>query len=168
MNNLQADRVMKAIVDGVADYAKISRRSGVEPAELVAHDAVIDRAIQLMRGFYKYGHENMKPAGLPPPPNPYLNKEKGIEEQSPEYFAFEAVQRNNMDREKCIFTCRQLGVDASVAETAIENVSMPWRDANGWRTYVREEEGGRHVLQDKPPVKLKRHLDQILSSLVAD
>ncbi len=165
MNTLQADRIVKAIVDGEDDYAKIAARAGVEPAELVEHAAVVDRAVQLMRGFYKYADENMKPAGLPPPPNPYLDMSKGIEDQSPEYFAFEAVQRNNMSPEKCIFTCGQLGVDAETAETAIDNVCMPWRAANGWKTYAREEDG-KFVLMDKPPVKLKRHLERFLEQLV--
>lgn len=165
MNTLQADRVVKAIVDGVDEYAEIAAHSGVEPTELVQHAEVVDRAIQLMRGFYKYGHENMKPAGLPPPKNPYFNAVKGIDEQPPEYYAFEAVQRNNIDRERSIWTCGQLGLDAAVAETAIDNVCMPWRDANGWRSYARVEQDGCFVLQDKPPVKLKRHLERILEKL---
>ena len=165
MEQLQAERVVKAVVDGVADYAEIAKRSGVDPIELVEHEAVIDRAIQLMRGFYKYGHENMRPAGLPPPKNPYFSADKAIDGQSPEYFAYEAVQRGNATRERCLWTCGQFGMDARAAETAIDNVIMPWRKANGWRTYVREEQNGRYVLQDKPPVKLKRHLDRILEQL---
>ncbi len=167
MNTLQAERTVKAIVDGIDDYAEIAAQAGVEPPELVKYDEVVDRAISLMRGFYKYGHENMKPAGLPPPKNPYFDKDKGIDAQAPEYFAHEAVQRNNMDRERCIFTCGQFGLDAVAAETAIDNVIMPWREANGWRTYVRVESEGRYVLQDKPPVKLKRHLERLLEQLAA-
>jgi hypothetical protein len=166
MNELQAERIMKAIVDGVEEYAEIAARAGAEPADLVEQAEVLDRAIQLMRGFYKYGHENMKPAGLPPPKNPYFDGGKGLEEQGAEYFAYEAVQRNNMDRARCIWTCGQLGLDADAAETAIDNVCMPWRAANGWRTYVREV-AGRYVLQDKPPVKLKRHLERFLEALSA-
>jgi hypothetical protein len=166
MNTLQADQVVKAIVDGVDEYLKIAERSGVDPVELTEHSETIDRGIQLLRGFYKYGHENMKPAGLPPPPNPYLDKGKAMDEQSSEYFAFEAVQRNGMDRDRCIFTCGQLGVDAETAETAIDNVSMPWREANGWRTYAQLDPAGKYVLMDKPPVKLKRHLDKLLAALV--
>lgn len=166
MNTLQADRVVKAIVDGVEEYIEIADRSGVEPTELVEHSEVVDRAIQLMRGFYKYGHENMKPAGLPPPKNPYFTAEKGIDAQSPEYYAYEAVQRGNIDRERSIWTCGQLGLKSNAAEIAIDNVSMPWREANGWRTYVRVEAGGQFVLQDKPPVKLKRHLERLLAQLV--
>lgn len=164
MNALQADRVIKAIVDGEASYDALAERLGIATPQLVEHAEILDRAIQLMSGFYKYGHENMKPAGLPPPPNPYLARERAIDEQVPEYFAFEAVQRNNMDREKCAWTCGQLGLDADAAETAIDNVCMPWRAANGWRTYVREQEG-KYILQDKPPVKLKRHLERFLEQL---
>lgn len=164
MDRLQADRIVKAVVDGVDAYAQIAARAAVEPAELVQQADVIDRAIQLMRGFYKYGHENMQPAGLPPPPNPYLDRAKNMEEQSPEYFAFEAVQRGSMDRERCRWTCRQLGVAEAAADTAIDNVCMPWRAANGWRSYVRELEG-RYVLQDKPPVKLRRHIERFLEQL---
>lgn len=156
--------MLKALVDGESDYRVLAERSGVEPSGLVAHSEVIDRAVQLMRGFYKYGHENMKPAGLPPPPNPYLDKQKGIDGQAPEYYAFEAVQRNGMDRERSIWTCGQLGLDAEVAEAAVDNVCMPWREANGWKTYAREE-GGKFVLMDKPPVKLKRHLDRMMTEL---
>ncbi|VGO14791.1 hypothetical protein PDESU_03360 [Pontiella desulfatans] len=166
MNTLQADRVVKAIVDGEDEYATIAELSGVEPQELVAQSETIDRAIQLMRGFYKYGHENMKPAGLPPPRNPYFDMEKGIDEQCPEYFAFEAVQRNGMDRERCIWTCGQFGLDSATAETALDNVIIPWRGANGWKTYARRNASGHLVLQDKPPVKLKRHLEKLIQSLV--
>lgn len=165
MDTLLADRVVKAIVDGVEEYKEIAIRSGIEPTELVEHAEVVDRAIQLMRGFYKYGHENMKPAGLPPPKNPYFDANSGIDEQLPEYYAYEAVQRGNIDRERSIWTCGQLGLTPDAAETAIDNVSMPWRETNGWRTYVRVEDGGRFVLQDKPPVKLKRHLERLLGQL---
>ena len=166
MDMLQADRTMKAIVDGEADYARIAARARVEPAELVGYAEALDAAIQLMRGFYKYGHENMKPAGMPPPRNPYFDSEKQIDAQSPEYYAYEAVQRGNVDYDRCLLVCGQLGLTPTAAETAIDNVSMPWREANGWRTYVRVEEKGRHVLQDKPPVKLKRHLGRLLEKFV--
>ncbi len=166
MNTLQADQVVKAIVDGVDEYSKIAARSGVDPIELTEHAETIDRGIQLLRGFYKYGHENMKPAGLPPPPNPYLDKGKPMDGQSPEYFAFEAVQRNGMDRARCIFTCGQLGLDPETAATAIDNVSIPWRQANGWRSYAQLGADGKYVLMDKPPAKLKRHLDKLLAALV--
>ncbi len=165
MNTLQADRTVKAIVDGIDDYTEIAAQAEIDPAELMKHDEVVDRAIQLMRGFYKYGLENMKPAGLPPPKNPYFDKQKGIAEQQPEYYAYEAVQRGNIDREGCLLTCGQLGLDSDTAETTIDNVIMPWRAVNGWRTYVRVEAGGRFVLQDKPPVKLKRHLERLLQAL---
>lgn len=168
MNKLQADRVVKAIVDGVCDYAEIASRAGIDPIELVEQENVIDRAIQLMKGFYKYGHENMKPAGLPPPRNPYFSSDLGIEEQSPEYFAYEAVQRGNANRDRSLWTCGQFGLDPTAAETAVDNVLMPWREKNGWRTYVREEADGRYVLQDKPPVKLKRHLEQVLKSFLSE
>lgn len=165
MEKIQAERVMKAIVDGVDDYTEIAKRADIDPVELVEHAEVLDRAIQLMRGFYKYGHENMKPAGLPPPKNPYFSSEKGIEEQSPEYFAYEAVQRGNITHDRAIWTCGQLGLATDKAEAAIDNVCMPWREANGWRTYARLADNGCYVLQDKPPVKLKRHLEQVFKNL---
>lgn len=158
--------MVKAIVDGVSDYAIIAGLADVDPLELVECEEVLDRAISLMRGFYKYGHENMKPAGMPPPKNPYFDADKGIDQQAPEYYAYEAVQRGNVDRERCLWICGQFGMERNAAETAIDNVIMPWREANGWHTYVRMEPGGRYVLQDKPPAKLKRHLDLILQSLV--
>lgn len=166
MTQIEADRIIKAVVDGVESYSEIATRAGIDPVELPKHSEVLDRAIQLMRGFYKYAHENMQPAGLPPPPNPYLDKEKGISEQVPEYYAFEAVQRNNMTQEKCIWTCGQLGLDATVAETALDNVAMPWRPSNGWKTYAQVNADGHYVLMDKPPVKLKRHIERFLSDLV--
>jgi hypothetical protein len=166
MNRLQADRVLKAIVDGIDDYTEIAKLADVDPVELVQHDEVLDRAIQLMRGFYKYGHENMKPAGMPPPKNPYFDEGKAIDTQSAEYFAYEAVQRGNVDRDRCLWICGQFGLNSRAAETAIDNVIMPWRDANGWRTYVRSEQGGRYVLQDKPPVKLMHHLTRALKILI--
>jgi len=167
MEKIIAERVLKAIVDGVTDYSEIAGRSGVDPIELVKREDTIDRAIQLMKGFYKYGHENMKPAGLPPPRNPYFSSDKSIEEQSPEYFAYEAVQRGNANRERSLWTCGQFGLEPEAAVKAIDNVIMPWRDANGWRTYVREEVDGHYVLQDKSPVKLKRHIDRMMQSLCA-
>ncbi|VGO20775.1 hypothetical protein SCARR_02842 [Pontiella sulfatireligans] len=157
---------MKAVVDGVDDYAAIAQQAQIDPTELVKHDEVVDRAISLMCGFYKYADENMKPAGLPPPKNPYLDAGKAIDEQCPEYFAFEAVQRNGMDRERSIWTCGQLGLEADAAETAVDNVCIPWRSSNGWKTYVREE-GGKYVLQNHPPVKLKRHIERFLKQLTA-
>jgi hypothetical protein len=166
VNVLEADRVIKAIVDGVADYAEIARQANIDPIDLVEHSEVLDRAIQLMRGFYKYGHENMKPAGLPPPKNPYFDADKDIDSQFPEYFAYEAVQRGNINRDRCIWTCGQFGLNKEEAETAIDNVIMPWREANGWRTYVCLDADGRYVLQDKPPVKLKRHLTLVRRSLL--
>lgn len=166
MKPLQADRIVKAIVDGVQDYLILAERAGIEPQELPPFSETLDRAIQLMRGFYKYGHENMKPVGLPPPPNAYLDKTKGIEGQCPEYYAFEAVQRNNMTPEKCIWTCGQLGLHEDAAITALDNVSMPWRASNGWKTYAQLNAEGQYVLMDKPPVKLKRHLERILQELV--
>ncbi|MCF7848502.1 MAG: hypothetical protein K9M45_06600 [Kiritimatiellales bacterium] len=165
METLQADRIVKAIVDGINEYAEIAKRAGIDPVELVKHDEVLDRAISLMSGFYKFGHENMKPAGMPPPKNPYFRAEQGIDAQLPEYYAFEAVQRGNIDRARCIWTCSQLGLSTEAAETAIDNVCMPWREANGWRTYVRIDEKSRFVLQDKPPVKPKRHLDRLFGQL---
>ncbi|MDF7806268.1 hypothetical protein P4E94_02390 [Pontiellaceae bacterium B12219] len=166
MNTLQADRVVKAIVDGVQDYRIIAERGGVEPQELPAFSDTLDRAIQLMRGFYKYAHENMQPIGLPPPPNPYLDTERGIEHQLPEYYAFEAVQRNGMTVERAIWTCGQLGLDADAAETALDTVSMPWRASNGWKTYAQLSSEGTFVLMDKPPVKLKRHIERVLIELI--
>jgi hypothetical protein len=165
MDRLQAERIVKAIVDGMENYAQIADRAGVDPVSLVEHTIIIDRAMQLMHGFYKYAQENMKPAGLPPPKNPYFNAEKNIGAQVPEYYAYEAVQRGNMDRDRCVWTCGQLGLDGEAAETAIDNVTMPWRRANGWRTYVRVEPNGRFVLMDRPPVKLKRHIERMLEQL---
>ena len=157
--------MLKAILDGVDDYTTIAALSGIEPTELVEHEETLDRAIQLMRGFYKWGHENMKPAGLPPPPNPYLNKELPIDEQGDEYFAFEAIQRNAPDMEKAIFTCGQLGLVREAAENAIENIIIPWREVNGWKTYAQRQEDGRLQLMDKPPVKIHRHIHRFLEQL---
>ena len=98
MNALQADRIVKAIVDGVESYSKIATLAGVDPVELVEHAEVIDRGIQLVRGYRKYADEGMQPAGLPPPKNPYFDKGKAIDAQCPEYYAYEAVQRGNTDR----------------------------------------------------------------------
>ncbi|MDZ8117764.1 hypothetical protein [Pontiella agarivorans] len=166
MKSVQADRVLKAVMDGVTDYEVIAQRAGMEPDLLVEKSEVIDRAIQLMRGFYRYAHENMKPAGLPPPRNPYLNPKKVMDEQASEYFAFECVQRIGMTQEKCIWTCGQLGLGEECAGLALENVTMPWRTSNGWKSYARMNAEGVFVLMDKPPVKLKRHVERMLSELV--
>ena len=164
MKKIEADLLLKAIVDGEEEYRVLAERSGVELSVLTGHTEVIDRAIQLMRGFYKYGHENMKPVGLPPPKNPYYTAGKDIDEQLPEYYAFEAVMRGSTTRSQCVMVCGKFGVDAADAEAALDNVIIPWREINGWRSYAQEKRG-RYVLQDKPPVKLKRLLDRILADL---
>jgi hypothetical protein len=157
---------MKAVVDGVEEYAQLAQRAGVDPVELAAQSEMLDRAIQLMRGFYKYGHENMKPAGLPAPRNPYFDADAPIDVQPPEYYAYEAVQRGGVNRERCLWICGQFGLVPDAAEKALDNVIMPWREVNNWRTYARESADGFYVLQDKPPVKLKRHLDRFLQQLI--
>ena len=166
MDALQADRLIKAIVDGGADYTQLAIAAELDPVELVRYAEVVDRAIGLMAGFYKYGHENMAPAGMPPPKNPYFNQAEPMESQPHEYYAYEAVSRGGVDRARCIWICEQFGVDATSAEEAIDTVCMPWRSRNGWKTYVRTESGGRFVLQNKPPVKLKRHLERLREALV--
>jgi hypothetical protein len=166
MNSMQADRVMKAVVDGVEEYVQLSQRSGAEPVDLAAQSETLDRAIQLMRGFYTYGHENMKPAGIPAPRNPYFDADASVDTQPPEYYAYEAVQRGGVNRARCLSICGQFGLAPETAEQALDNVIMPWREANNWRTYVRENEDGIYVLQDKPPVKLKRLLERFLQQLV--
>jgi hypothetical protein len=166
MNALQADRLIKAIVDGGADYAQLAKAAELDPVELVRYAEVVDRAIGLMDGFYKYGHENMAPAGMPPPKNPYFNLDQSMESQPPEYYAYEAVSRGGVDRARCIWICEQFGLDAATAEDAIDHVCMPWRPRNGWKTYVRAEPNGRYILQNKPPVKLKRHLERLRDALV--
>ncbi|MBN2704531.1 MAG: hypothetical protein JXR23_10000 [Pontiellaceae bacterium] len=158
--------MMKAVVDGVEEYAQLAQCSGADPVELAAQSETLDRAIQLMRGFHKYGHENMKPAGIPAPKNPYLKPDTPIDAQPPEYYAYEAVQRGGVNRARCLSICEQFGLAPETAEQALDNVIMPWREANHWRTYVRENADGMYVLQDKPPVKLKRHLDRFLQQLV--
>lgn len=165
MKKLQADRVVKAILDQVDVYEEIAELAGVDPEALVEHTEVLDRAIQLVKGFYKYGHENMKPTSLPPPPNPYLDRQKDMEDQSAEYFAFEAIQRNGPKMEGAVETCSKLGLEAEVAEKAIENICIPWREENGWRSYASRASNGRFILMDKTPVKIKRHLDRVLEQL---
>ena len=90
-----------------------------------------------------------------------LNREAGTEEQPPEYFAFEAVQRNHMTRTKCLFVCTQLGLDEEAAQTAIDNVCIPWRTGNGWRSYVQLDADGIYTLMNKAPVKIKLPLARL-------
>lgn len=162
MNNLQIDRLVKAIVDGEDAFVILAERAEIEPAELVKFQPEVDRAISLMSGFYRFADEEMAPAGLPPPKNQYYNIDLPLGEQVPEYYAFEAVQRGSIDRERCVWTVGQFGLDEATAETAIDNVIMPWREANGWRTYAREHADGKYVLQNRPPVKIKRHLERLM------
>jgi hypothetical protein len=165
MDRVRIDRVVKAIVDGVDSLPAIAARAEVDPAELGRFAAEVERAVSLLRGFYRFGHENMQPAGMPPPKNPYIQNGEAMELQPPEYYAYEAVSRGHVDRDRCLWICGQFGVEPGVAGTAIDNVCMPWRAANGWRTYVRERPDGHYELQDKPPVKLKRHLGRLLETL---
>ena len=167
MNELQLDFLIKALVDGVVDTKVLATRSGIDAAELTPLEAELERGIALIQGLRKFACENMKPAGLPPPPNIYLNREATIDAQSPEYYAFEAVQRGNMKPEKCLFTCVQLGLDPAAAKTAIDNVCMPWREANGWRSYVQLDANERFILMDKAPVKIKKPLENLRRRLAA-
>ena len=41
MDTLQADRIVKAIVDGIEEYREIAARAGVDPLVLVDYDEVI-------------------------------------------------------------------------------------------------------------------------------
>ena len=165
MNNLQIDRLVKALVDGVDSFAVLAERAELEPSELVKFQVEVERGISLVSGFYRFADEEMKPAGLPPPKNPYYNADVELGNQAPEYYAFEAVQRGSINRERCVWTVGQFGVDEAAAETAIDNVIMPWREANAWRSYAQELEGGKYVLQNRPPVKLKRHLERLMQTL---
>ncbi|QHI69196.1 hypothetical protein [Tichowtungia aerotolerans] len=158
MNENQLDLLIKALVDGTTESEALARRAGVEPAALVPLQGEIDRAVSFVSGYFRFASEEMKPAGLPPPPNPYLNKTVPMDEQSPECYAFEAVQRENMTLAKCLFVCTQLGLSEEAAKTAIDNVSIPWREANGWRSYVKQDASGCFILMDKTPVKLKQPL----------
>lgn len=162
---MQAEQVVKAVLDGEAAYDRIAARAGVEPVELVQFDEVVDRAIQLVRGFNKYGREDMHPVGLPPPSNPYHDVACSIDAQPAEYYAFEAVQRRGMTPERAVWTCGQFGVEAAEAVVAIDNVAMPWREANGWRSYAQMTPAGTFVLYDRPPAKLRRHLERLLGQL---
>ena len=161
MNAQQLDLLIKALLDGVDDSAELAARAGVTAADLEPLQGELERGISLIRGFRQFASENVKPAGLPPPPNLYLNREADMSEQSAEYYAFEAVQRGNTNLEKCIFTCTQLGLDEETARAAIETVSIPWRDANGWRSYAQQETGGTLILMDKTPVKIKLPLQRL-------
>ena len=165
MNQVQTDRIVKAIVDGEDALPEIAKRATIKEEELKCFVLEIERAISLMSGFYKFGHENMQPAGMPPPKNPYFKKGAPMESQPPEYYAYEAVSRDHVDRDRCRWICEQFGVGPDEAEIAIDNVCMPWRSANGWQTYVQEKKGGHYVLQNKPPVKLQRHIGRLLEAL---
>jgi hypothetical protein len=158
MNENQLDDLIKALVDGITETDELAVRANTEPEQLAPLQGEIERAISLVDGFFRFAGENMKPVGLPPPPNPYRNRDLPLDEQPPEYFAFEAVTRGTTTLEKCLFTCRQLGLDDETARTAVDNVCIPWREANGWRSYVKQNAAGRFVLMDKAPVKLRQPL----------
>ena len=161
MNAQQLDFLIKALLDGVDDTANLAARTGVTVAELEPLQGELERGISLIRGFRQFASENAKPAGLPPPKNLYWNREADIDEQSPEYYAFEAVQRGRTSLEECLDVCKKLGLEADVAQPAIENVCIPWREANGWRSYAQQESDGRLVLMDKTPVKIKLPLQRM-------
>jgi hypothetical protein len=158
MNANQLDYLIKALVDGVTATEELAKRAGVEPAKLAPLQEEIDRAVSFVNGFMRFASEEMKPVGLPPPRNPYLNKELPMDEQPPECYAFEGVQRDGPSFEQCLFVCTQLGLDEETARTAIDNVSIPWRETNGWRSYAKQTANGRYILMDKTPVKLRQPL----------
>lgn len=161
MNAQQLDFLIKALLDGVDDSSDLAARAGVTVAELEPLAGELERGISLIRGFRQFASENAKPSGLPPPPNLYLKRDANMDAQSPECYAFEAVQRGNTNLEKCIFTCTQLGLDKETAKAAIETVCIPWREANGWRSYVQQNTDGTLVLMDKTPVKIRRPLQRL-------
>ena len=158
MNTQQLDYLTKALLDGITETAVLAKRAGISPEELTPLQEEIDRAISFIDGFYRFASEEMKPVGLPPPPNPYLNKELPMDEQSPECYAFEGVQRDGPFLEQCLFVCTQLGLTEEAAKTAIENVCIPWRKENGWRSYAKQDATGRFILMNKTPVKLRQPL----------
>lgn len=158
MNDKQLDYLIKALIDGVTATEDLAKRTGVDPADLAPLREEIVRAVSFVDGFYRFASENMKPAGLPPPSNPYLDKTLPMDEQCPECYAFEAVQREHMNLAKCLFVCTQLGLDEESAQTAIDNVSIPWCEANGWRSYAKQDANGCYVLMNKAPVKLRQPL----------
>lgn len=155
MNEKQLDYLIKALVDGVTQPEELAKRADVEPAALAPLQVEIERAVSFVKGYYDFASEEIKPVGLPPPPNPYLDKTLPMDEQPPECFAFEAVQRENMNLDKCLFVCTQLGLDVETAREAIDTVSIPWREANGWRSYAQLNASGCYVLMNKTPVKMK-------------
>ena len=161
MNSLQLDLLIKALVDGIVDLNELARRAGVSRTDLTPLEAELERGMSLIRGFYQYASENMKPAGLPPPRNLYFNPKNSIDAQIPEYYAFEAVQRGRTSLEECLLVCQKLGIPAEVARPAIENVSIPWREANAWRSYVQQTANGSLILMDKTPLKIKLPLTRL-------
>jgi hypothetical protein len=161
MNAQQLDFLIKALVDGIVDLNELARRAGVVRTDLTPLEAELERGMSLIRGFYQYASENMKPAGLPPPRNLYHNPEKSIDAQSPEYYAFEAVQRGRTSMDECLIVCQKLGIPAEIARPAIENVSIPWREINGWRSYAQQTASGTLILMNKTPLKIKLPLTHL-------
>jgi hypothetical protein len=167
MTEQQADRLLHALSSGIDSFTELARLAELEPIELMPFEEELERAINLFAGFYKFAAENMKPAGLPPPANPYWNREMDIDLQPSEYYAFEAVQRGAITRERCIWTCGQFGIEEKVADQAIDTVVMPWHPKNGWRSFARvHPENGRFILQIGSPVKLKRHIERLRAQLL--
>lgn len=165
MNDLQLDYLVKALLDGVTATEELAARSGIEQTRLVQLENELERGASLIRGFNQFASENMKPAGLPPPKNLYFNPEMDIDEQIPEYYAFEAVQRGITSLDECLRVCKKLGIEADLARPAIENVCIPWREINGWRSYAKQNAAGHLVLMDKTPVKIKKPLEHLRKRL---
>ena len=110
MNAQQLDFLIKALLDGVPDIPGLATRAGMAVTDLAPLQEELERGISLIRGFRQFASENAKPAGLPPPKNLYLNPEHDIDEQSPEYYAFEAVQRGRTTLKDCLDVCKKLGL----------------------------------------------------------
>ena len=167
MNDLQLDLLMKALLDGATNPKTLAERSGLSLEKITELAPALERGFSLIDGFRKFASENAKPVGLPPPPNPYLDREKDMDEQRPECYAFEAIQRGRISIEKCRFTCTQLGIAEDDVQTAIDTVCIPWREANGWRSYAMLDANDCYVLMDKAPVKIKRPLEHLRRRLQA-
>lgn len=158
MKEEQADRLILSILDRAETAEQVSQLSAV-PLDFIQENwEDIGRLAEAARLHFRFVPEDVTNITFPPPPNPYLDKSAAMDAQCNEYMAYEALGRGTMDLERAIWICGQLGIEKDAAAIAIENVLMPWREANGWRSYARSSidmKGKINIaLQTRPPVKL--------------
>ncbi len=165
----QRDWIIKAVVDGADSIKQVIHWTHLPEQIFEPIREELEQIIGFYSRFERFARESMCDVDFPPPPNPYHDADRSIDGQLPIYYAYEAVSRGNVTRERAIWVCEKLGLEDAEARAALDAVCMPWTQANSWQSYVRsyyDELGSEtHLfLQTQTPMKLKPHINRWLTS----